>query len=143
MMPATYTIQEPFIDVDVSFLDQKMTLNVERQRLKIGKGDIARALDAECCAQERCQRPVAIGGELFAIIGGMRLEDSDHYQGMHGYHLMPIMDFPGAIADYRQIRQGWSRQAKRSYTGLVVRMPDRSTYVMAEEVDIQPAEYPA
>ena len=140
MMCETQYAQEPFYDVDISFLDQKLILNVEEQRLKIDKGDIAQALDPECCQNEYVRHPVEIGGELFAVIGGICLDQADTYQRMHGYRLMPIMDFPGIIRDFHQIAKAWPHASSRCYTGLVLSMGHRGVYVMAEEVDIVPAE---
>ena len=131
---------EPFIDVDIRFLNEKLTLHVEPRRLKIGKGDIARALDPESCSLERCRTPVMIGNEPFVVIGGMRLDDRAVYSCMHGYHLIPIMDYPGPIADYRHMTRGQPRRARRCYTGLIVRLPNNEAYILGEEVDILPAD---
>jgi len=133
-------IPEPFIDVDIRYLDEKITMHVDPRRLKIGKGDIAKSLDPESCPLERCRTPVTIGNELFSVIGGLRLDDRANYQCMHGYRLIPIMDYPGPIADYHQITRDQYRRARRCYTGLIVRLLNNEAYILGEEVDILPAD---
>ena len=78
--------------------------------------------------------------EIFAIIGGLKLKPHTHYQRMHGYRLMPIMDFPSTLKSYESILHEFPHQEGRSYTGLVVRLPNDELYVFAEETYIKPVD---
>lgn len=130
-------MNEPFtVDADVRFLEQKLRIHVAGSRLHMEEGDIALALDPECCRNECCARPVMIGGEVFAIIGALSVQQQVRYECLHGYRLMHITQYPWFLKTYADILREFPRQDTRCYTGLVVKMPDDDLYVMAERADI-------
>ena len=133
----TASMKEPFtVDADVSFLEQKLRIQVAGSRLHREKGDIALALDPECCRTEYCARPVVISGEAFAITGALHVRHQARYECLRAYHLMHITLYPWFLKTYADILREFPRQDTRCYTGLVVRMPDNDLYVMAEQADI-------